>query len=345
MTSAEAKKKLSKITKKIIREELDFYILQNAVSELKQLLETLSNMDLEAEISSKNIALQNGQAIGPKWAGMCLEDLMRTYKFMKGIHEALKALRIKNPEKPTTILYTGTGPYATLILPFLSLYKPSELQLILLEINPVSIESLKNILKAFDADEYVKAFYHCDASNFNIPSELDADILLVECMQNALRNEPQVAITYNLLPQLKKETILIPENISLFLSLINLEKKNKYQTATENFKAIDFYENSEAVFKLNKEEVFKNDNEFKKEGFQFPEKESHFSKEQLSNYNMITISTEITIFDTISLKIYESGLTTPLILADLKYDQNIIGAKTQYTLGANPELATQLIRS
>jgi len=344
MKSEEAKKKLSKITKAIIREDLDFHVLKNAVTELKQLLKTLSRINLEAEINLENIPLSNGQAIGPKWAAMCLDDLMRTYKFMKGTHKALEKVRGKNPERPATILYAGTGPYATLILPFLSLYKPSELQLILLEVNPISIESLKNIIKGFDAYDYVKAIYHCDASNFSIPQRLDADIILVECMQNALRSEPQVAITYNLLSQMKKGTILIPENISLYLTLINLEKKMNYQTPVENVKSIDFYENSDAVFILNKDEVLKNGVEFKKEGFQFPEKEILFSKEQLGNYDMITISTEITIFENISLKIDESGLTVPLILADLKHDPTIIGAKTQYTLGTNPELATQLMR-
>lgn len=345
MTSSEAKKKLSEITKAIIREELDFYILKNAVIELKQLLETLSGINMEAQINSENIVLPTGKAIGPKWAGMCLEDLLRTYKFMKGVHAAVKAVHSNNPKKPATILYTGTGPYATLILPFLSLYKPSQLQLILLEVNPVSIKSLMNIIKGFDAFKYVKEIYHCDASNFSIPPKLDADILLVECMQRALLHEPQVAITYNLLPQMKKETILIPENISLYLALIDQKKKTKYQTETEKAVPMDFYENSEAVFALNKNEVLKSSEEFKKEAFQFPEIATTFCKEKLQNNDQIAITTEITIFENITLNINESGLTIPLLLADLEQDPTIIGAKTQYTLGTDPGLTSKLMRS
>src|SRR5690606_11717921 len=129
--------------------------------------------------------------------------------------------------------------------------------LILLEVNPISIKSLMNIIKGFDASKYVKEIYHCDASNFSIPPKLDAHILLVECMQRALLHEPQVAITYNLLSQMKKEIILIPENISLYLALIDHKKKTKYQSVTDNVVSMDFYENSEAIFILNKEEVLK----------------------------------------------------------------------------------------
>lgn len=345
MTSAEAKKKLSEITKALIKEELDYLVLKNAVTELKQLLETLSGINMEAQLNSENIALPTGKAIGPKWAGMCLEDLLRTYKFMKGIHAALKTVHSKNPKRPATILYTGTGPYATLILPFLSLYKPSQLQLILLEVNPVSIKSLMNIIKGFDAYKYVKEIYQCDASNFIIPIKLDADILLVECMQRALFHEPQVAITYNLLPQMKEETILIPENISLYLTLIDQKKKTKYQTVTEKVVPMDFYENSEAVFTLNKDEVLKNSEEFKKEDFQFPVKETTFCKEKLHNHDQITVTTEITIFENISLNINESGLTLPLLLANLEQDPTIIGAETKYTLGTDPGLVSKLMRS
>ncbi|HET8804461.1 MAG TPA: hypothetical protein VFM72_07775, partial [Aequorivita sp.] len=187
--------------------------------------------------------------------------------------------------------------------------------------------------------------YHCDASNFSIPPKLDADILLVECMQRALLHEPHVAITYNLLSQMKKETILIPENISLYLALIDHKKKTKYQSVTDNVVSMDFYENSEAIFILNKEEVLKRSEEFKKETFQFPEIETTFSKEKLQDNDQIAITTEITIFENISLNINDSGLTLPLLLANLEQDPTVIGAKTQYTLGINPGLVSKLMRS
>ncbi|SRX76464.1 SAM-dependent methyltransferase [Aequorivita antarctica] len=345
MPTNEVKKKLAKITQTLISEEVDSGVLKNSIEELKLLLERVSGLNQKGVVNSENIALLAGKAIGPKWAGMCLEDTTRTRKFITGIHKAIQEVLIKNPKKPVTILYAGTGPYATLILPLLSLYKPSELQLILLEVNTISIENLKKIIKGFDAYEYIKAIYHCDASNFIIPSEFDADILLLECMQHALLREPQVDITYNLLPQLKKEAILIPEKISLHLALIDTDKKKEYLSIEDNKSEKDYYENSEAVFTLNKAEILQNSLNFKKESFHFPEKETHFSKEQLGNYDFIAVSTEITIFKNISLEIDESGLTVPLLLADLNYDQNVIGAKTQYIMGTDPGLASQLVRS
>ena len=345
MKTENVKKELAEITQKLTAENVDSLELQNAIADLKSLLEKVSGLNQEAPINSENIMLPTGKAIGPKWAGMCLEDMPRTYKFIKGIHGAVQKVLAENPKKPVTILYAGTGPFAPLVLPLLTLYQPSELQLIFLEVNTVSIESLKRIIKGFDAYEYIKAIYHCDAANFILPSEFEVDILLIECMQHALLREPQVGITYNLLPQLKKNAILIPEEISLHLALVDMDKKTEYLSNDENSSERDYYENSEAVFTLNKKEVLENNSDFKKEGFQFPEKEVRFSDEQLSKHDFITVSTEITIFENISLNIDESGLTVPLFLADLNHDQKIVGAKTQYIVGAEPGLASQLVRS
>ncbi len=345
MSIESIKKKLSEITQNLISETVDSDVLKNSIEDLKLLLEKVSGLNQEAPVNSENILLPTGKAIGPKWAGMCIEDIPRTHKFIKGINYAVQKILEKNPKKPVTILYAGTGPFATLILPLLSLYKPSELQFILLEVNTISIESLKRIIKGFDAYEYIKAIYHCDAANFIVPSEFIADILLVECMQHALLREPQVGITYNLLPQMKKDTILIPEEVSLHLALVDMDKKREYQSIEHNKSEKDYYENSEALFTLNKAEVLQNSSAFKKEGFQFPEKETHFSKEQLSNHDFIVISTEITIFENISLNIDESGLTVPLFLADLNHDQTVTGGKTQYVVGTDPGLTAQLLRS
>jgi hypothetical protein len=344
MPTNNAKIKLAEITQNLISEKGDANLLKSSIEELKLLLEKVSGLNQEAPINSENILLPTGKAIGPKWAGMCIEDVPRTHKFIKGILSAVQEVLEKNPKKPVTILYAGTGPFATLVLPLLPLFEPSQLQLILLEVNKVSIESLKRIIKGFDAYEYIKAIYHCDAANFIVPSEFEADILLIECMQHALLREPQVGITYNLLPQMKKDIVLIPEEISLHVALVDMEKKAEYLSIDNNAEK-DYYENSEAVFTLNKMEVLQNNSEFKKEGFQFPEKEVSFSEEQLSNHDFITVSTEITIFKDISLNIDESGLTVPMLLADLNHDQKVIGAKTQYIVGTEPGLTSQLLRS
>ncbi|QQX77470.1 MULTISPECIES: hypothetical protein [Aequorivita] len=335
MPTNNANIKLIEITQNLISEKIDADSLKTSIEELKILLEKVSGLNQEAPINSENILLPSGKAIGPKWAGMCIEDIPRTHKFIKGIHSAVQEVLKKDPNKPVTILYAGTGPFATLVIPLLTLFEPSQLQLILLEVNTVSIESLKRIIKDFDAYDYIKAIYHCDAANFIVPPEFETDILLIECMQHALVREPQVGITYNLLPQMKKDVILIPEEISLHVALVDMEKKGE-----ENY-----YENSEAVFTLNTKEVLENYSEFKKEGFHFPEKEVAFSEEQLSNHDFIAVSTEITIFKDISLKIDESGLTVPMLLADLNYDQKVTGAKTQYIVGTAPGLTSQLVRS
>lgn len=344
MDSENIKKNLAEITQKLIGENDNSLALKKTLAEFKFLLEKVSGLNQEAPINSENIMLPTGKAIGPKWAGMCLEDIPRTHKFIKGIYGAVQKVLNENPTKPATIIYAGTGPFAPLVLPLLSLFKPSELQLILLEVNSVSIQSLKRIIKGFDAYPYIKAIYHCDAANFILPSEFEADILLVECMQHGLVREPQVGITYNLLPQMKSEAILIPEEISLHVALVDMDKKAEYFSIENNKAERNYYINSEAVFTLNKAEVLQHHSVFKNEDYTFPEEERYFSKEQLETHDFITISTEITIFQNLSLLIDESGLTAPMLLADLNHDQKVIGAKTQYVVNSNPGLESILVR-
>jgi len=344
METENVKKKLAEITQKLIAETNDSLELKNTLAEYKLLLEKVSGLNKEAPINSENIMLPTGKAIGPKWAGMCLEDIPRTHKFIKGINGAVQKVLEDNPEKPATIIYAGTGPFAPLVLPLLSLYTPSKLQLILLDVNTVSIESLKKIVKGFDASQYIKAIYHCDAANFILPSEFEADILLVECMQHGLVREPQVGITYNLLSQMNEEAILVPEEITLHLALVDMDKKAEYLSIEDTRAARDYYINSEAVFTLNKAQVLQRASAFREEGFTFPEEERLFSKEQLENYDFITISTEIKIYQNLSLHIDESGLTTPILLADLNHDQKIIGARTQYVVNTKPGIESVLVR-
>lgn len=331
------KNKLTQAARSLIKEEIDYLELTKAINDLKTVFEDVSEINFNDPSIDENIFLKTGKAIGPKWAGMCLQDLMRTKMFIKGVYKAIKEVRKNKKDTPVTILYAGTGPYATLIMPLTTLFKPSELQLILLEINPISFRNLKNTIHKLNVSDYIKEIHLCDASTFKPTPNQHVDIVLIECLQHALVKEPQVAITYNLLSHLDKDVILIPEQISLQISVIDSAKKIKYLKEITNTKRLDFYKNLETIFMLNKEEVLKNPS------LTFPKVEVLFSEEKNKDFTQLAITTDLTIFNNEKLIIDDSGLTIPLIISNLD-NENIKGIVTQYMVSESPGLEFSLIR-
>lgn len=344
MIPAEAHKKLSEISDVILAEELDFFALKNAIEELKRLLFGLSRLNMDAKVNEQNLQLQKGYAIGPKWAGLCLEDMMRTKRFMCGIYKAVEKVK-KKKDGPVVIMYAGTGPFATLILPLLSKYSPKELQLVLLEVNEISIESTKRIIKGFDAYDYIKEMYHCDATNFEYRTHNDEiDIFLVECLQHALAREPQVAITYNLLPQLPKDVVLIPEEISLKAALIDMDLRDEYMELIDGIKRNDYYELVKPVFTINKETVLNHEGINEHGQLEFTQVATEFIDERLDENDAVAIATEITVFEDEKLAMDECGLTVPLILANLNVVDKMKGMNSRYIVDEFPRIHTEFVK-
>lgn len=82
---------------------------------------------------------------------------------MRGIFAAVKHLHHKKT-KPVRILYAGTGPFATLVLPLITKYSPEDLQLILLEVNPQTIVHLKQLIKSLGIENYIEKIICEDAT-------------------------------------------------------------------------------------------------------------------------------------------------------------------------------------
>ena len=111
-----------------------------------------------------------GKAKASRWAASCLTDLMRTRNFILGIRDAIEERLKINPGKPVTVLYAGTGPFASLLTPLITVFGPAQLQLILMELNPVSIHYLEKIIQQFDMDEYLIDLIQADAVTYFIPT-------------------------------------------------------------------------------------------------------------------------------------------------------------------------------
>jgi hypothetical protein len=192
--------------------------IKNAVDRLYELLTKVADLDENSRESHDDIFLPSGKAIGPLWAAMCLKEFMRTRRFVQGLNEAIKQAKKTFPGKTIHILYAGTGPFATLILPLTTVYTSNDIKCTLLEINLESIKSLNKIINAFGIESYIYEIVQCDAAAYK--AQRPIHIAVAEVMQNALKKEPQVAVTINLAPQLEKGGIFIPEEVNVNAALL-----------------------------------------------------------------------------------------------------------------------------
>ncbi|OUR94322.1 hypothetical protein A9Q87_01355 [Flavobacteriales bacterium 34_180_T64] len=333
---------LSNCTQIFIKEDIDFLELKNALEAYKSLLLQTSKLE-ETPVNKEHLYLDSGKAIGPEWAARCIDDILRTKRFISGVYKAVLQIRKRKKNEPVILLYAGTGPFATLVLPLITLFKPSKLQFVFLEINSISLESLKRTLTEFNAEAYVQHIYQCDASKFKLPDSNTIDIVLTECLQHALAREPQVAITYNLIPQLRKDVILIPEQINLHIGLINSKLRQENALTPANKKPVSFYKNYPSVFNLSKESILSRSSDLLENELQFPETKTIFNPEDVQLYDEIAITTEITIFDNETLSMNDSGLSIPKLLGYFNKNQRIRGVVSKYISNNDPELSTKFI--
>ena len=87
--------KLKEITKVLLAKEIDYLELTNAINDYKNFIEALTKIDLSTSEARNDLFFENGTAIGTTWAAMCLDENMRTKKFIQGIFQAVQDLKQK----------------------------------------------------------------------------------------------------------------------------------------------------------------------------------------------------------------------------------------------------------
>ncbi len=130
--------------------------------------------------------------------------------------------------KPIRILYAGTGPYATIVLPLLYLFSDEEISITAIEINNDSYVAASHLIRKLEKEKYFDSFLLTDAITYTPNTEFD--IIISETMDKALTREPQLAIFSNLINYLSPAGHLIPEciKVDLVASSIYLEKDVPY---------------------------------------------------------------------------------------------------------------------
>lgn len=326
---------LREVSNVLLSEDLDYLALSESINKYKMLLTEIAELHLEDEVGRNDIHSSTGKAIGSTWAAMCIDDMLRTKRFIKGMDKAVKQL-LKNEKRPIEILYAGSGPFAALILPLTTRYTEEEIRIRLLEINKNSCHHLEKLIAELNLEHYIESIEHVDATKYVVKSSEKVDILLSETMQRGLEKEQQVSIVVNLLNQLNEEVIVIPEKIELNLGWIEYAGRNTLQRS---------YKPLGKVFELSKK-ALQDDQKGREPSGQvvFPKNKIEILRDSTREDRQLALFTEIQIYENEKLTINESGLTLPIVLHELnkKMDGNQV-LRIGYEIGANPGLKYELL--
>lgn len=324
---------LTRISEVLLKDEIDFPELTEAIAAYKKLLLEISEIDLEASENRKDIHFSNGKALGTTWAVYCIDDIIRTKRFVRGLHKAIEHLKKSRP-KPIHILYAGCGPFATLALPIMVKYSEQDVRFTLIDINDQSIKMVKIVLSCFGLDRFLQEVVQEDLTQYIIPDSSNVDIILSETMQRSLEREQQVPIMFNLASQVGEHTLLIPEKIELSLGLIRMD----IQKLQESYNYFHNQTKLLKIFELSKEEIVKQQRPgLDLSAMVFPEKTMHIPRTMLDRYQQLAVFTDIQVFGEEKIGFNESGLTFPLILESLAHMVNHeIQVKIRYKVDKDP---------
>ncbi|KZN59271.1 hypothetical protein N473_03690 [Pseudoalteromonas luteoviolacea CPMOR-1] len=157
----------------------------------------------------------SGVAISPVQAAKCFEETVRTQLFAQGVAQAINDC-IRENDAPVRVLYAGTGPYATLLIPLLAVSDNLPVEVTLIDIHQENIDAVHKLINHFNLGHYNIRTHHADATLWHPESSHDRfDIIISETMTALLKREPQVYIFKHLVQFLAPEGVLIPQLVSL----------------------------------------------------------------------------------------------------------------------------------
>ncbi len=147
----------------------------------------------------------------------CLIDFNRTVKFIHGLHKAIEDTRKKYPEQTVNIFEAGCGCYATLMTCFTSIYSSGEVKFFLTDINQDALDKVNLLYGKLGITNYLLDTVHADCTTYRIPANIKFHIFVSETLDAGMENEPQIPIMNNLLPQMDKDAIFIPQAIEMYI--------------------------------------------------------------------------------------------------------------------------------
>jgi len=213
------------------------------------------------------------------------------------------------PGDTIEILYAGCGPFATLVLPLVTQFKADQAQITLLDIHAQSLEFAHRIIERLGLTDYIRDYTQRDAASYVHPRPLH--MVITETMQKALSKEPQVAITLNLAPQLRRGGIFIPERVTIDAYLCDPHR----EMARIREDRIKLGRVFELTAEKASEIIRTRGNRSCDAKASLPAGTIDLPREIAARQTLM-LATTITVFDKIVIDEYESGLTHPLCVYD-----------------------------
>jgi hypothetical protein len=295
---------LKSITETLLAGESSYLQIRNACTDLLDLFCRITGFDEADRFNNQHMQTAGGQAVSPQSAAICIRDFIRTRVFMRGLREAILARLHENPGKPVHVLYAGTGPFATLLLPLVTIFDATQLKMQLLDINPASLSYLRRLIDHFKLQGYVEQLLETDAVTYRVPAHRQPDIIVSETMMPALKTEPQISIVVNLVGQCP-QALLVPQKIEITAALLSSKVADgKRVNCLQGL--LTFTKESALVLAQKADEVIS-----------FPSLTLQIEKPPAPYWSRLVLLTDIVVFNEEQLSFNQSGLTIPEVVFNL----------------------------
>lgn len=206
---------LCRIAQTLLDEHAPINAIVAAVESFHAMASSITGVLLDRRTAQdgQDLDLKYGKAIAPGRAAECLFEYRRTQKFVQGLHAAIREARQRFLNRRIHIVYAGCGPYASLAIPMIPLFRPDEVKFTIIDAQEASIRAAERWIAALGADEYFTQRIVGDAITHRFPSHDPIHVAVCEAMNAALGKEPQIAITANLANRLAEGGLLVPESV------------------------------------------------------------------------------------------------------------------------------------
>ncbi len=166
-----------------------------------------------------------GRAIGPLEAARCVWDYKRTVAFLRAVDRALADALERFPGETVHLVEAGCGPLAPLALPFAVRYPASRVQVTVIDAHGVSLAGVRRLAAELGVEASMRNYVCADAAAYRFAGDERPHVIACEVLQRALADEPQVAVTLNLAPQLRDGGFFVPARIEVRLGLFNAAER------------------------------------------------------------------------------------------------------------------------
>lgn len=274
----------------------------------------------------------SGAAITPWHAAACMEDRIRTAAFIRGSIQAVDLALERFPHRPLHLVEAGCGPLGTLVLPLLAHFSRDELEVSLIDLHDEAIQCMALMLDHFGFRDRVRQLICGDVATVSLNSA--ADVVLLEVMNVALYQEPQVEIT-RLLMRNHRGAILVPQSIRIDLAMVNLVREfGEFppRAHERQFLGTVFELNHESAIELNDESGF------------LPAGRLRIPDDGSGEFVPCLLTT-IQVSDDVKICDYQSQISYPLLLCQGLEAERIRGEEIAFTyrLGTSPGLSWHVV--